>query len=280
VFDKGDKITLSEPQHLIIIDEIYRMHPETGRALFQVQSKVDNLLYALKVFDLKKNKVSSIQNEMLSMNRLLQRPELFPRFRSYSENNGYGFLRMDWMSGKSLERVYGGSLPKGKADLELRMKAFENICETVSIVHKSRLVHRDIKPANILLRDSSSPGSNAILIDFGLSFERRSAKEEEGTRGYSAPEQIYKRDFEISSRTDMFSLAQVACWLICGKPYPLICNDDFNGWENLSPGSLQNVSPFINLKAESALIKGLSFLPKDRPHDMQTFKLFVREILK
>lgn len=276
--EKDRRLTFNEQQELVVLEEIYPMNPETGRSLYKVQNKQDNLVYALKIYDLNLNQSSSIKNEMLSMNKLLQRPELFPRFRSYTEQQGMGLLRMDWMDGQSLERVYR-TPPKGKADLELRMKTFTRLCDTLTLVHASRVVHRDLKPANILLRNATDAGNHVILIDFGLAFERRS-KRGEGTSGYCAPEQLFMRDFSISPQTDIFSLAQVGIWLLAGSTAPLAPNEDFTGWDNAQPGCLCQLSPFITPAAEALLLKPLAYSPKERPRDCQVLKSFSREVLK
>jgi serine/threonine protein kinase len=194
------------------------------------------------------------------------------------EKDGLGLLRMDWMDGGSLERVYQGQ-PKGKAELELRMKTFGRLCDTVSLVHRSRVVHRDLKPANILLRDAGAAGGQVILIDFGLSFERRTI-EGEGTAGYCAPEQVWCRDFGISPQTDIFALAQIAVWLLTGSTAPLLHDEDYRNWDNAGVGSLCSLSPFINAQSEELLLKGLAYSPKNRLRDLQALKTLSLRVLK
>ncbi len=80
----GQQFYLNEQVELSILELIYQEF-STGRALYRVHNRNDGLYYALKIFDLSLNESQSIKSEMLALNRQLQRPELFPRYRSYTE---------------------------------------------------------------------------------------------------------------------------------------------------------------------------------------------------
>lgn len=122
-------------------------------------------------------------------------------------------------------------------------------CRSLSEAHQAGLVHRDIKPANLFLCREAEEVDVVKVLDFGLVFqvglddvvhadpnmETKSLNGETpvpasttevgritdpnhqlGTPAFMSPEQALGN--ETDARSDLYSLACVAWWLLCGKP--------------------------------------------------------------
>lgn len=124
-------------------------------------------------------------------------------------------------------------------------------CNSLSEAHQAGLVHRDIKPANLVLCREAEEVDVVKVLDFGLVFQatlsdahtRRSTlfdsqaatqtgevrgsaptdparithfEHQLGTPAFMSPEQALGRD--LDGRSDLYSLACVAWWLLTGEP--------------------------------------------------------------
>ena len=84
--------------------------------------------------------------------------------------------------------------------------------------HSLGLVHRDIKPENMLLEKDGS----LRITDFGLALALRGAgrfggaTSQSGTPQFASPEQLLGE--RVDQRTDLYSLAAVACFALLGRP--------------------------------------------------------------
>lgn len=262
----GASLSTSLDLQLDVLAEIYPMTPDTGRALYKVRSSLDGLTYALKVFDLKMNEAIAIKREMSALNRQLNIPEKFPRYRCFFERQGMGYLLLDWMDGIPLTEIGKSGAAKGPDDVRHRVACLRELCSTLNLVHKTGHCHRDIKPPNILLRDPRNPQRGAILIDFGLAAMKRRAIE--GTKGFAAPEQTEQRDVAIDRRTDVFGVGAVAWWLLAGEEFDYYSDGD-GGWAGLGPGVLRAKVPAVDERLERIILKALSYRPADRQGSAQ-----------
>ncbi len=132
------------------------------------------------------------------------------------EGEGLQFYVMEWVNGPTLaERLAAGPLPVDDV-----VQVGSNLLDGLETVHRLGFVHRDVKPSNIFLRPS-----HALLSDFGISRPpsetqrvRRRSIAEEGTRGYSAPEQ--RAGGAVTPRTDIYSTGVVLYEAITGRRFP------------------------------------------------------------
>ncbi len=107
-----------------------------------------------------------------------------------TEENGYGFLLMEKISGNSLQDI----LDKKNTDFDSTKvsweKFFEKLEEIVNKLNNARLFHRDLHAGNIMINEDHNP----ILIDFGSSYESFYSEDdpykEEGVTGIT----VYKQD--------------------------------------------------------------------------------------
>ncbi len=132
---------------------------------------------------------------------------------SVEEANQLYFFVMQYIAGRSLDRVIGGEqLPVAA----MQAVIFE-AAAALTHAHKQGVVHRDIKPANIMLdRDG-----NAIVTDFGIAkvadVQATSATVGQmGTPLYMSPEQC--EGLTVTPQADQYSLGNVAYEMLTGVP--------------------------------------------------------------
>lgn len=134
----------------------------------------------------------------------------------YYENNGMGFLIMEYIPWPSLAQIYkesGKMAPK---------KLLPLICQAAKglyAAHKKGVIHRDIKPANILV----SPDGKVKITDFGVSYSEHQANITQagkvvGTAQYISPEQA--KGGKPLPQSDIYSLGIVLYEGLCGhRPF-------------------------------------------------------------
>lgn len=264
---RGKKIQLKLGMVFTVMNEVYPMNEMTGRALFHVVEQHSGLYYALKVFRLDVNDMGKIRKEAHALNRQLPQAD-FPRFRFYKEAQGLGLMFLDWVPGETLRQVYGDKPPADRDEYRLRLNAFIGLCDKVEQIHKIGQIHRDLKPDNVILPDRRNPGEVRI-IDFGLAAVPRG--EQEGSLGYRAPEQVYRRDFNLNHLADVYGLGQIGWWLLTGGTFDATLDDDYAGWDEDDLPEF-TAPDFVSPKAEEALRKALSFDPKLRHNKVGPLK--------
>jgi serine/threonine-protein kinase len=138
--------------------------------------------------------------------------------------DGTFYYVMELLAGLDLDdflRKYG-PMPDGRVIWILRQ-----VCHSLGEAHELGLVHRDVKPANIFLCKAGRDFDVAKVLDFGLVKRTRDAFAEDehltvhgafyGTPLYASPE-MARGDVDLAdARTDIYSLACVAYWLLTGR---------------------------------------------------------------
>ena len=139
---------------------------------------------------------------------------------SVEEFNGIHFLTMEYIEGKTLDKL----IPEGGLDLKIFLNWFEPLAQALNAAHKRGIIHRDIKPGNIMISANGTPK----ILDFGLAQIERtlvgaaSAANDItapgqiiGTPSYMSPEQAQGADVDV--RSDIFSLGTVMYEALTGK---------------------------------------------------------------
>jgi eukaryotic-like serine/threonine-protein kinase len=128
----------------------------------------------------------------------LRHPHIARLLDGGETDDGMLWFAMERIEGRAIDRYCA----EQGAQLNERLKLFEQVCGAVAFAHARLLVHRDIKPSNILI---DSDGS-AKLVDFGIAH----ALDDSGvaldafTPGFASPEQIAGAASSIA--TDIYSL--------------------------------------------------------------------------
>jgi serine/threonine protein kinase len=120
-------------------------------------------------------------------------------------------------SGAAASRPASGSYADAVARIGLQ------VAEALVCLHGKGLIHRDLKPENVLL----NPDGQALLLDFNLSTDARSALTHRGgTLPYMAPEQLRSPPTgehdqvnakTLDERLDLFALGVILYELLTGR---------------------------------------------------------------
>jgi serine/threonine protein kinase len=141
-------------------------------------------------------------------------------------DSGAPCLVMEWLDGCDLEQQltrWEGAQQKG-SNAQL-LQTLKPLTETLERAHQIGIVHRDIKPANIFLARNAAGGTDARLLDFGLSRMKSAAPLTAvgivmGSPSYIAPETWRGNSATLDGRADLFALAVIVFrWLTGALPF-------------------------------------------------------------
>jgi eukaryotic-like serine/threonine-protein kinase len=175
-----------------------------------------------------------------------------------SEENGIGFIAMEYVAGTTLEQANTG----GGLSLQHAIKYAAEIAGALAAAHSAGIIHRDLKPANIVITEDG----RVKLLDFGLAklVEPAAPAGETavlrtnpgvimGTAAYMSPEQAEGRDLDV--RSDIFSLGLVSYEMLCGQrafggdswisTLASILHDDPKPLRELKPAIPASVEQFV-----------------------------------
>lgn len=187
----------------------------------------------------------------------------------FEADGAFAYLVMEFVDGLNLAellaRVEGGRLtPEECAHL------VESVARALAYAHENRVLHLDIKPTNILIDRQGT----VKLADFGMATLSSAAGYGDargGTVGYMPPEQI--EGMLVDERTDVFSLAVVACQALTGES-PFAAPSAAASLEKIRRGAarpLVRSCPSLDPDAGQALLAALSPEPAGRTPDALEF---------
>ena len=140
------------------------------------------------------------------------------RVRNFFEENGTGYLVMDYYDGVTLAD-YLAQQPQGKLPEKTAIGILMPILDGLREVHAKNFLHRDIKPQNIYL----TTGNRPILLDFGAARqamgERSRSLSVVLSEGYAPYEQYHRRG-EQGPWTDIYACAAVLYHAVAGEAPP------------------------------------------------------------
>src|SRR5258706_4960476 len=144
--------------------------------------------------------------------------------------------------------------------------------------HEKGIFHRDLNPENIMLQDLGHGEEMVKIIDFGIARIKHSAiapttatTATAGTIAYMAPEQLSAKP--VSLAADIYSLGVIAYEMVTGRR-PFNPDSPFELLEMQRAGvRIQPVElrPSLSSRAQSAIMKALSFEPGQRQGNVREF---------
>lgn len=194
----------------------------------------------------------------------------------FDVDNNRPFIVMDYLRGRSLERVLR-DLPI------LPNERFVNImaqaCRGLGYAHKNGLVHRDVKLSNLMLVERGGEKDVLIIVDFGLvdvmNTEVRAGATSSTTVGsphFMAPEQCLGK--KVDERADIYSLGIVMYRCLSGVvPFRGdSAREVFTKQVYEPPLTFNDINPQLQVPPalERIVMKALEKNPDDRYQDMQT----------
>jgi serine/threonine protein kinase len=135
------------------------------------------------------------------------------------EAEGYSFIVMQYVEGKTLKRLIGGRPLRLESLLSIALQ----VADALTTAHARGIIHRDIKSANIMVTERGQ----VKVLDFGLAKLMEQARGAEatadltqmgatlGTPSYMSPEQA--RGERVDHRSDIFSFGIVLYEMATGR---------------------------------------------------------------
>lgn len=207
----------------------------------------------------------------------LRHPNL-PRYYDLFEEQGRGFLVMDYVPGQNLldvlrqqPKLADGRREPLSESLVLGSYAVQ-LSEALLYLHTQRLpiLHRDIKPANIRV----TPQGLLKLVDFGLlkhvGEETHTDIRGIGTAPYAPLEQYSSSRTNTDHRSDIYSLAALLYHLLTGLVPIAAIHRLGKTPDPLKPPSFY--VPGLQPHVSDGIMMGMQLAKQDRYNDIGTFK--------
>jgi serine/threonine protein kinase len=196
------------------------------------------------------------------------------RVRNFFEENGTGYLVMDYYEGQSLA-AYLAQQPGERLEEDLAVKILLHVLDGLRAVHAEGLLHRDIDPHNVYL----TAQGRVILLDFGAA---RVAVGEKSRSlsvilkpGY-APYEQYATSGKQGPWTDVYACAATLYRMVTGRTAtdaPSRILED-----TLRPA--HELNPEVSRRLGEVLQRALALRPQARPQGAEEFqKLLLAERL-
>jgi WD40 repeat protein/serine/threonine protein kinase len=152
---------------------------------------------------------------------IMDHPNIAKVLDAGATESGRPYFVMDLVPGLSITEY----CDKNRLNIDERLKLFILICNAVQHAHQKGIIHRDIKPSNIIVTMHDGEPVPKV-IDFGIAKATNQRLTEKtlftrhaqiiGTPAYMSPEQAELSDWDIDTRTDIYSLGILLYELLTG----------------------------------------------------------------
>ena len=230
-----------------------------GNVYLAEDTQLDNFKVAIKmlpaILAANKRALAQIKAEALVSMKLVH-SNIVP-LRGFEENNGYPFLVMDYVEGRTLDDYLA---EKGTLSEVETVKLLKPIAAALDYAHVEGVIHRDVKPGNVMIRKDGRP----FILDFGIAREIQetmthvTGQTVSGTLSYMSPEQLMGAPPKPAQ--DVYSFSAMVYECLKGEPpFPRgqIDYQIMNMPPTPLPGGVNSVA--------SSVMAGLAKKPKDRP---------------
>ncbi|KAB2364584.1 protein kinase [Bacillus thuringiensis] len=212
----------------LLIDSIHS-HPKGGVGLvFDIRNQTEDGLKVIKqakpycMSDFYNRDGRSRLKYQENLHKKLYKLLSIPRADDYFEDNGIGYLPLEYIKGKTLKEVIESEtfndkkrgFPLNKNNNFLRYIYIVKICDFLIRLHQLGYVHRDLTPTNIIINNHD----NSIrIIDFELTRKigDMSPIFQGYTEGFASPQQI--KEEQPSIQDDIYSLGCIMIFILTGK---------------------------------------------------------------
>jgi len=180
------------------------------------------------------------------------------RVTDFFEENGTGYLVMEYLDGRNLKQMldgFGGRIPA-----DVLIPVLSPVLFALRKIHERGLIHRDLSPDNIMMLEDGS----VRLIDFGNARDTNDQKSMTLAmkEGFAAPEQY--RSKGQGTYTDVYGLCATLYYCLTGK-LPPQAMERLMGEPFLRPSEMGVEIPFWQ---EQAIMDGLDLYVKERIQNM------------
>lgn len=153
---------------------------------------------------------------------LMDHPNIARVLDGGATETGRPYFVMEWVRGSRITD-YCDSM---RLTLRQRIDLFIDVCKGIQHAHQKGVIHRDIKPSNVLVSDEDGKPVPKV-IDFGVAKAISTAPgaasadtsydQFVGTPAYMSPEQADRKEHDIDTRNDVYSLGILLYELLSGR---------------------------------------------------------------
>ena len=204
---------------------------------------------------------------------LIDHPGVVGALDTGETSGGRPYFVMQFIEGCDLRSIIN---PRGM-EFERVAHIMRQVGQALSAAHDRGILHRDLKPENIRIQTLAEGEEQVKLIDFGIASVRDSkatldthTTEVAGTLSYMAPEQFVGKPAPSS---DIYAMGVIAYEMVTGR-IPFDPSSAVQQYEMQRKGARvkpKDLRSDLAPAAQKAILKALSFNPKDRYSSAREF---------